>query len=316
VTSRSRAGPYLGGTLLVGVLAFGPASAGGAAGGGVCEGVVVDQGSAASVTAQGANVAPGTSDLQALSTVNEPPTQNSSGLVCAINSYPPDGLQNCLATSGGGYDYWSYWQGDPYANTWTYAAVGPASHTVASGQTYVEGWRYQNPGPDNPSAPKPSVTPAAAFAQACPGVTPGPEASSGGGGSGGSSGGGGSGGAGGGSSPPPASSTSTTTPVGSGSQPASRPTVAGGGMPGTTTTTHPGSTGAGVPANASAPTTTTTARTRTAPRSAAEKAAVAAAHHGSSGGGDPVLPIVLVGLIIAALAGLACWRWRSRPMEE
>ena len=32
--------------------------------------------------------------------------------------------------------------------------------------------------------------------------------------------------------------------------------VAGGGMPGTTTTTHPGSTGAGVPANASAPTTT------------------------------------------------------------
>jgi hypothetical protein len=312
VTSCSRAGLLLGGTLLVGVLAFGLAGAGGAAGG-LCEGVVVDQGSAASVTAVGADVAPGTSDLQALAAVNEPPTQNSSGLVCAINSYPPNGLQNCLATSGGGYDYWSYWQGDPYTDTWTYAAVGPASHTVASGQTYVQGWRYQNPGPDNPSAPKPSVTPAAAFAQACPGVTPAPEASSGGGGSGGS---GGTGGAGGGSSPPPALSTSTTTSVGSESQPASHPTSAGGGMPGTTTTTHAGLTGAGVPANASAPTTTTTVGARTAPRSAAEKAALGAADHGSPGGGDPVLPIVLVGLIIAALAGLTWWRWRRRPMEE
>ena len=316
MTSPSRAGLLLGGTLLVSVLAFGPAGAGGAAGSGVCEGVVVDQGSAGSVTVQGVNVAPGTSDLQALSAVNEPPTQNSSGLVCAINGYPTDGLQNCLATSAGGYDYWSYWQGDPYTNTWTYAAVGPASHTVGSGQTYVEGWRYQNPGPDNPSAPKPSVTPAAAFAQACPGVTPEPEAPSGGGGSSGGSGGAGSGGAGGGPSPPPALSTSPTTPVGSGSQSATRPTIAGGGVPVTTTTTHPGSAVAGVPANASAPSSIPTVGTRTAPRSAAEKAALAAAHHGSPGGGDPALPIVLVGLIIAALAGLTWWRWRSRPMEE
>ena len=316
MTPRSRAGLLLGGTLLVGVLALLPAGAGGAAGGGVCEGIVVDDGPNAgqqnwsSVAVQTANVAPGSSDLDALSAAADTPTQNGSGLVCAINDYPPDGLQNCLATSGGGYDYWSYWQGDPSTNTWTYAEIGPASHTVDSGQTYVEGWRYQYPGPDNPSAPKPSVTPAAAFAQACPGVTPEPVPSSDGGG-----GGSGSGEGGGGSSPPPAPTTSTTGPVTSGSQPATRPTGAGGGASGTTTT-HTGSPGASVPVTAPALATTTTEGTRTAPRSAAAKAALAAADHGSPGGGDPVLPIVLVGLIIAALAGLTWWRWRRRPMEE
>ena len=39
--------------------------------------------------------------------------------------------------------------------------------TSAPGQDYVEGWRYQDPGPDNPTAPAPAMTPAAAFAQAC-----------------------------------------------------------------------------------------------------------------------------------------------------
>ncbi len=156
MTPRSRAGLLLGGTLLVGVLALGPAGDSGAAGGGVCEGIVVDDGpntgqqSWSSVAVQTANVAPGSSDLDALSAAGDTPTQNGSGLVCAINDYPPDGLQNCLATSGAGYDYWSYWQGDPSTNTWAYAQIGPASHTVDSGQTYVEGWRYQSPGPDNP----------------------------------------------------------------------------------------------------------------------------------------------------------------------
>ncbi len=121
-------------------------------------GVVVDD--ASNATAQAAQIAPGTSDLQALSAAGDTATQNNSGLVCAINNVPADGLQNCLKTAGGGqYYYWSYWEGDPYTNTWTYANVGPASHTVDTGQTYVEGWRYQDPGADNPTATKPAVTP-------------------------------------------------------------------------------------------------------------------------------------------------------------
>ena len=86
-------------------------------------------------------------------------TQNNSGLVCAINNYPADGLDSCLNAKHGKFFYWSYWQGDPDTNTWTYASVGPASHDVGAGQDYVEGWRYQDPGPDNPTAPPPSVTP-------------------------------------------------------------------------------------------------------------------------------------------------------------
>ena len=31
--------------------------------------------------------------------------------------------------------------------------------TVGSGQEYVEGWRYQDPGPDNPTAPPPQHDP-------------------------------------------------------------------------------------------------------------------------------------------------------------
>ena len=155
----ARTGLPVVGALLLGPLVFGPAGAAGAASGQVCMGVVVDDSSNA--TAQAAEVAPGTSDLQALSAAGDTATQNNSGLVCAINNVPADGLQNCLETAGSGqYYYWSYWEGDPYTNTWTYANVGPASHTVDTGQTYVEGWRYQDPGADNPTATKPSVTPA------------------------------------------------------------------------------------------------------------------------------------------------------------
>ncbi len=161
------AGLAIGG-LVTSAVPAGPALASGQ----VCEGVVVDEGTGAAPAPQTAEVAPGASDLDALDAAGDTATQNSSGLVCAINAYPPNGLQACLNTAGSLYYYWSYWEGDPATNTWTYAPVGPAEHTVSAGQTYVEGWRYQDPGPDGPSATKPSVTPAAAFAQACPGVTP------------------------------------------------------------------------------------------------------------------------------------------------
>ena len=143
-------------------------------------GVVVDDGgyNGKGAAVQAANVGPGVSDLQALQVAGDTAYVNNVGLVCAIDDgngvgqVPADGVQNCLATSGSDYFYWAYWEGDPYTNTWTYASIGPAEHTVNSGQTYVEGWSYQNPGPDNLNAKKPSVSPGSAFAQACPGVTP------------------------------------------------------------------------------------------------------------------------------------------------
>src|SRR5579871_1868850 len=87
------------GIFVVGFLLLGSAGTAGAANGQVCLGVVIDEGSSA--TAQSAQVAPGTSDLQAMSAAGDTATQNNAGLVCAINDYPADGLQNCLRTAGG-----------------------------------------------------------------------------------------------------------------------------------------------------------------------------------------------------------------------
>ena len=320
----ARTGLPVVGALLLGPLVFGPAGAAGAASGQVCMGVVVDDSSNA--TAQAAEVAPGTSDLQALSAAGDTATQNNSGLVCAINNVPADGLQNCLETAGSGqYYYWSYWEGDPYTNTWTYANVGPASHTVDTGQTYVEGWRYQDPGADNPTATKPSVTPATAFAQACPGITPVPSGGSGGsggGGSGGGSGGGGTTGSGGGSSSGgvgSSASVTTTTPVAANGAASAR-TAAGGTASsgnGTTTTSHPGA-GAGTPPGAAhgTSTTTTAAGTRAQHDDGTTALADPRPHGATGGGGDPALPIVVVAVVIALLGGLAWWRWRRRPLEE
>jgi hypothetical protein len=324
VSPLARTGLPVVGALILGALILGPTGAAGAANGQVCLGIVIDDGpnsteqNWAPVATQVAQVAPGTSDLQALSAAGDTATQNNSGLVCAIDNFPANGLQSCLSTSGSGqYYYWSYWEGDPYTNTWTYANVGPASHTVSAGQTYVEGWRYQDPGADNPTATKPSVSPGAAFAQACPGVTPVPSGGSGGGGGGGS-GGGGTIGSGSGSSPgtaSPSASPTTTSPVAGGGSAAPR-TAVGGTSNGTTTTSRPGA-AANSPPGTSHETSTTTTAVGRGEKSGDGKAALAdARRHGGSGGGDPALPIVIVAGVIALLGGLAWWRWRRRPLEE
>ena len=142
------------------------------ASGQVCAGIVIDDGTGAAPLTQGASVPPGSSDLDLLEAAGDSFKQVDSGLVCVINGYPVNGVQNCLEADHGLFYYWSYWEGDATTNTWTYANVGPAEHTVDAGQSYVEGWRYQDPGPDSPAAAKPSETPAAAFAQACQGAPP------------------------------------------------------------------------------------------------------------------------------------------------
>jgi hypothetical protein len=325
MSPRPRTSLLLGGTLLFGLLILGPSGAAVAANGQVCMGVVVDDGPNSSqpnwapAAVRTAQIAPGTTDLQALVAAGDTATQNNSGLVCAIDNFPANGLQDCLSTSGGGqFYYWSYWEGDPYSNTWTYASIGPAEHTVSSGQTYVEGWRFQDPGADNSSAPKPSMTPAAAFAQACPGVQPVPSGGSGGGAGSGS--GGGNSGSGGSSpvTPGPSASATPTSSVPGPSSPGPQ-TAAGGGASSegdTTTTSHP-ATGANPPSRAAqgASTTTTTAGRST--NGGGNKTALADARgHGASGGGDPALPIVVVAAVIVLLGGLAWWRWRRRPLEE
>jgi hypothetical protein len=277
-------------------------------------GVVVDDGSGTPLTVSGVNVDPGTTnDLQAMSAAGESPTQNDSGLVCQINNYPVNGLSNCLGAKKGQFFYWSYWQGDPETNTWTYASVGPASHDVGAGQAYVEGWRFQDPGPDNPTAPPPRISPAAAFLDTCQSTTTTTTTSAGGGGS--SGGGSGSGG-------PTPSTAPTTAPT---TQPATAPAAGtvspragNSGHAATTTTSAKGSSGNSPSTSEISSTTTsntalsTTPKTRTSP---SKLAAADTASHGQSGG-DPALPIVIVAVLIGLLGGVAWFRWRRRPAEE
>jgi len=299
----------------------------------VCMGVVVDDGDGTAPSVQAAQVAPGTSDLQALSDVGQTPTQNASGLVCAIAGYPSDGLQNCLGTSNGLYLYWSYWQGDPYTNTWTYASVGPASHTVAAGQTYVEGWRYQDPGPASAAATKPAVTPAAAFAQACPGVTPVALSSGGGSGGGGSGSGSGSGvgtgdgtSGGGGSTGTPAAPVPASTDTGgvatSAGSGGSSGTGSGSSTGGNTATPAPsGASGASAGAAATSPAAPSSAATTTSVpagqrRTTPMKVASADTAGRGRSGGVSAVPVLVVSGLIAVMAALAWFRWRRRPVEQ
>jgi hypothetical protein len=280
------------------------------ASGQVCAGIVIDSGPGGPATlTQGASVAPGSSDLDLLNAAGDTFKPNDSGLVCLINGYPPDGLQNCLQAAHGLFYYWSYWEGDPATNTWTYAAVGPAEHTVEAGQSYVEGWRYQDPGPASPAAAKPSVTPTAAFAQACLRVPPTTTTTTAGG----------SGAAG--------SSTTTTAAAPAhapaaavvGPQPGTKKVRTRGESPAATTTTTTQADGEQIPPQAAGDvaTSTTSASTnegQSTPKTSNELALANPAEHRGSGG-DPALPIVLV--VIIAMLGATAWLiWRRRPKES
>jgi hypothetical protein len=288
----------------------------------VCMGIVIDYGKAPSAptsvvppppTTQRIDVASGSTDLDALNDANDAFALNGAGLVCTINNYPADGAQNCLANSNGQFFYWSYWQGNPGTNTWTYAGEGPASHAVDSGDTYVEGWTFQDPGPDNPSAPKPSVSPAVAFSSACPGIAPvtPPKTTTT-------------------TSPPPdrtspggsGSTATTTTAVGGGASTgagraggaASSPGHGGTSVP--STTASPGGSGA-EPASGVTSTSGAEGSAGTGGHSSRKTAlASTAPHHGSAGSGNPALPLVVVAAVVALMGGLAWFRWRRRPAEE
>ena len=83
---------------------------------------------------------------------------SSSGLLCAIDNYPANGVQVCGQGVGSGdYDYWSYWHGT--AGSWVYANDGPTEQSVSSPVDDVEGLKIPTDEPDNSTDPPPGGTP-------------------------------------------------------------------------------------------------------------------------------------------------------------
>ena len=233
----------------------------------------------------------------------------ASGLLCAIDDYPANGVQNCGQNLGNGnYNYWSYWHGS--SGSWVYANNGPTEQSVSNPGNDVEGLEFQANEPDNASDPPPAVAPS--YAAICNASTEVPPAQS-------------------------PSAQATTTTVTTPSAPSVAPTT-----PKTGPATGPGSAApgsstasAGAKANAASTTTTTAVAGETtttlAPidaggssrgshgSSEVHRSAVAGgASHGSSGGGSSgsLIPVIVIAVVVAALGGFALLRWRRRPAEE
>jgi hypothetical protein len=238
---------------------------------------------------------------------------SNSGLLCSIDNDPVDGVQNCGESVGSGnFDYWSYWHGS--SGSWVYANDGPAEHSVASQANDVEGWRFQVDQPDNSSDPPPRVAPS--YAQICnastevppaqtpPATTPTSAASA---------------------TPTPPPAAAATGRAGTGPALATTPTTAAGTRPksgastksaaaGATTTTLGSGHGASGGDNASG---ASGARGGQGSSSTHQSiAASAVSSHSDGGASSNVLPVILIAAVVAALAGLALFRWRRRPAEE
>jgi hypothetical protein len=263
-------------------------------------------------------VAPNARDTDALAAAvgSSNVSYSSSGLLCAIDGYPSNGVQNCGQSVGNGdYDFWSYWHGS--SGQWSYANNGPAGQSVSSPAEDVEGWKFQNGEPASSSDPPPGVAPS--YAQICSAVPPTQTTTATGGAS--------SAPTASGSSSGTQSSTPTTAeaPAGSGGATPTTSQVttrSKGGTPTSSTTTTAGAAGtAGAP---SATTTTSVSGGSNGSGGGSHGSsdarritdASAAAHASSGGSSSDVLPGVLVGVVVVALAAFALVRWRRRPAEE
>jgi hypothetical protein len=215
---------------------------------------------------------------------------DGSGLLCSINGIPA--APACGQAVTGGYQFWSYFYMTDSSGNWTYANRGASAQvgSAANGED-VEGWRFQNPGPDNASAPKPSISPD--YANLChsvapPTTVPAP------------------------ATVPPAVTTppspggSAPKGTGVGGSSATPPSTVGAVSPGSTSPTSSTTTPQGAGTTG---TTTTSESPRIASRSLS--AADAADHGGSGTGGVPALIGALVVLALAA-AAVVGWRRRAR----
>jgi hypothetical protein len=238
---------------------------------------------------------------------------SNSGLLCAIDNFPANGVANCTATSNQDYYYWSYWHGA--TGTWSYANNGPAEQLASTGD--VQGWRFQDPGPAGPSAPAPSTAPS--YATICAGavdttattgapVTP----SSGSQHPGQTASGSATGGAAGTKTQGPAQQAAPSSGAPSAANP-SNPAGGGTSPPGQSTSTTNAATPRGststLPDNGSAHDHGETGR-------AGALAAPLTAHHSGGGGGGPPTAVLAVITAVAVLGGAAAWRWRRQSRVE
>jgi hypothetical protein len=274
--------------------------------------VVVDFGSGSSMTtvSKCVPVASSARDTDALAAAvgSSNVSYAGSGLLCAIDNYPANGVQNCGQSVGNGdYDFWSYWHGS--SGQWTYANNGPAGQSVSNPADDVEGWKLQNDEPASSSDPPPGIAPS--YGQICNASTEVLPAQT------------------------PSAPVTPTTTANPSAVPTTTPTTAkvsaGSGV------VTPTSSAVSTRSNATATTTTTPAAVSGAPTTtsvpgvssgtdgaghgssdARRVAEASAAAHGSSDGGSSsdLLPIVLVAVIVAALGAFAFVRWRRRPAEE
>ncbi len=216
------------------------------------------------------------------------PTYNQSGLLCSIDNVPPGAPSVCGTGVSGGYEYWSYWYMTDGSGTWTYASRGAsvAVGSATAGQD-VEGWRFQDPGPDNASAPPPGAAPD--YAAICGSTTSAVVA------------------------PPattvapghaPASPAPTTTAPTAGPAATTTPTTP---PTSSATPTAPTATGADGPPTSTRPTTPDL-------KNQSLRATTAADSHEPGGGSD--VPLVIGSLIVLALAAATLVGWRRRSGSQ
>jgi hypothetical protein len=228
------------------------------------------------------------------------PTYAASGLLCSIGGTPATGCG--IPGPNGQYYFWSYWNMTDGSGRWTYSGRGAFTPVgdATNGQD-VEGWRFQNPGPDNGTAPPPQSAPD--YAAICPAASVAPPASPAATSPtpaapalGAPSSSGNVGGASTGRSAP-AGSTVTTPPV---TAPTSRASTTNGGHP-----------SAAAPRSVAGGSTTTVATSATAGHTQALGASRSPTGGGGTGGS--IAPLVIGGALVVALAGAAGWRWRRHP---
>ena len=233
-----------------------------------------------------------------------------SGLLCAIDNYPANGVQNCGQSVGNGnFDFWSYWHGS--SGTWVYASNGPAGQSVSNPANDVEGWRFQNNEPASSSDPPPGVTPS--YAQICNASTEVPPTQT--------------------SAPPVTPTTAANAPAAPSSTPTTANVSAGSGAVTTTTSVVSTRPKSGVATSTTSSTAAVSGATTTTlapagsggagggshgPSDARRVVIASAAAHGSTGGGSSsdLLPVVLIAVVVVALGAFALLRWRRRPAEE
>ena len=225
----------------------------------------------------------------------------------SINGVPSSG---CGQVIDGGYIYWAYFTGG--AHGWVYSSTG-AFGTV--GTDDVEGWRFENPGSGNPGDPGPRTAPR--YNAICGSTTPTTLPTGGSGGGGGGHGGGAAAASGGPSTTSSSPTPSSTAPSTTTSTVCPNPT---------TSSTTTSSTTSTPPTSSAAASSTTTSTTSTTPcpdtatsspdTSVTTDPTVGLANtrHASSGGSGPGPdPMIVGGLLIAALAIAGYTRWRKRP---